>query len=388
MGPSYSMSVFLTVVGFLLAIEVANTETLISKVQGDTLSGIPDTMSTPDMAAILDRLGTVERKLEEGEQRRRLERAKWEDEREMMQRSIRHLQEENRQLLKDSGDWQSLKARTDRLEALLQQCNKMKDDDTRTATPKTSTVPALTPTNHTTSTSKHVPVAGHRRRTPQTRADDINSLEPVVTQLSQRLNEVGADVEALKTVTTQQDDRIQEAATSTFVRWGRSTCPSSAELIYTGTAGGADYRGSGASTTVLCLPLDPVFGSVTKSQFYAELWGAEYQTHDSSAAHNDKDPVCAVCRVNRPTTIMVPATNRCHDGWTLEYSGYLMGSYPPHPGGHEFVCMDSDLEDRAGSELNQEGTLMYFTFARCSGSSLPCPPYVHDKIITCAVCSK
>ena len=396
-------TMLLTTAGLLMVAAVATTETSIPLVHSTTVrdNGIPDKPhSRSDMAAILNRLESLERKMEAGEKQRRWERAKWADERETMQRSIHHLQEENRQLLKDSGDWRSkwaemkgnwqrLKARTDLLETLLQQCDTVKDDDAGAATPETLKVPTLTLTNHTTS-SKQVPVAvlaEDRRRAPQIRADDINSLEPVVTQLSQRLNEVGAEVEALRTVTTQQDERIQEAATSTFVRWGRSTCPSSAELIYTGAAGGTDYRGSGSSTTVLCLPLDPVFDSLTKPYVYAELWGAEYQTHEANPTHSDKDPVCAVCRTPRPTTIMIPATNRCHDGWTLEYSGYLMGSYPSHASGHEFVCMDADLEDRVGSEQSQEGALMYYTFTRCSGSSLPCPPYVQDKAVTCAVCS-
>ena len=42
----------------------------------------------------------------------------------------------------------------------------------------------------------------------------------------------------------------------------------------------------------------------------------------------------------------MPATTACPGGWTLEYRGYQMGSYPSDPAGHDWVCMDSAMETR------------------------------------------
>ena len=210
-----------------------------------------------------------------------------------------------------------------------------------------------------------------------------NILEPEVNQMSQRLSEVAAEVQSLKNANSQQDQAIQQAGTSTFVRWGRSVCPSSTELVYTGVAGGAWYDDGGSTTTAFCLPMNPVLASQHKPSEYDWMCGAEYQTNNR---HHQKDPVCAVCRTPRPTTIMVPATNVSEDGWTLEYSGYLMGSNPKDPASHEAVCMDTAFENIPGSGANQNGLLFYFMFTYCG--SLPCPPYQGNQLVTCAVCSK
>ena len=211
-----------------------------------------------------------------------------------------------------------------------------------------------------------------------------NTLEPEVNQMSQRLSDVTAEVQSTKNANSQQDQAIQQAGTSTFVRWGRSVCPSSTELVYSGVAGGAWYDDSGSTTTAFCLPLNPILGTeVNMPSQYDWMCGAEYQTEHH---HFRMDTLCAVCRTPRPTTIMVPATNVCEDGWTLEYSGYLMGSNPKEPASHEAVCMDTAFENRPGSGANQNGLLFYFMFTYCG--SLPCPPYQGNKLVTCAVCSK
>ena len=221
------------------------------------------------------------------------------------------------------------------------------------------------------------------------RSDDISATEIVVDQMSQRLDALGAEVEALKTVNSQQDVAIHEAATSTFVRWGSSQCPSTAELVYSGFVGGSHvYNSAGSSTSVLCLPLNPVLLTRSLPPHIAELGASEYQTYNVFDQHHNRDPVCAVCRTRRPTTVMLPATNVCEDGWTLEYSGYLMGSSTQYAAGHQSVCMDSSLEENAGSAANTNAVLFYFTFTQCSSTGLPCPPYEDRRLVTCCVCSK
>jgi hypothetical protein len=83
---------------------------------------------------------------------------------------------------------------------------------------------------------------------------------------------------------------------------------------------------------------------------------------------------------------MVPATNVCSPGWTLQYSGYLMAGGRNHPAASEFICVDSALQASMHGNANEDGKLLYYTFTVCG--SLPCDPYANDATVTCAVCSK
>nr|KAG5701468.1 hypothetical protein BaRGS_000864 [Batillaria attramentaria] len=217
-----------------------------------------------------------------------------------------------------------------------------------------------------------------------TRSDDLSPLEPVITQLSQKLTEVSADVQALKNTNTQQDAAIQEAATSVYVRWGRSVCPTSTQLVYSGVVGGS--HDDDLNANYLCLSMSPVLSDHSiPGDWVARLYGAEYETHDD--ATQDKDPVCAVCRSRRPTTVMVPGTNACPPGWTVEYHGFLMSDrHGRTNSASEFICVDSQLESRPGTNADLNGRVLFFTVTVCG--SLPCDPYVNNKVVTCAVCSK
>jgi hypothetical protein len=217
-----------------------------------------------------------------------------------------------------------------------------------------------------------------------TRADDGGPLEAVVSQMSQQLAAVTADIQVLKNSDTQQNLNIQDARTSTFVRWGSSHCPSNAELVYAGIVGGSNHGQTGGGTNYLCLTLSPVMSSLAVPHNHAVLLGSEYQTYDT--AHNDMDPVCALCRSSHATTIMIPGTNICTSGWTKEYSGFLMAEENGAAGPSEYICVDESLESRPGSNANKGGRLLFYTAAGCG--SLPCAPYVDNHIVTCVVCSK
>lgn len=197
-------------------------------------------------------------------------------------------------------------------------------------------------------------------------------------------NNVNSEVKALQNANTRQDQAIQDAGKSTFVRWGNSACPSSAEHVYSGTVGGGTWSSSGSTSSVLCLHPKSVFGHVTHPEYFGRLCGSEYETHPGP--HQNIDPVCVVYRIPRPTIIMVPGTNVCESGWTLEYRGYLMGSEEADSSNHESVYVDSKFEGRRGSERNNNGMLLYFLYTRCG--SLPCPPYHSQRVVTCVVCSK
>nr|KAG5690628.1 hypothetical protein BaRGS_018098 [Batillaria attramentaria] len=193
--------------------------------------------------------------------------------------------------------------------------------------------------------------------------------------MSQRLTEVSAEVQALKNTNTHQDAAIQEAGSSVYVRWGRSVCPNSTHLVYSGVIGGSYFNHDGAASNVLCLTMSPVFSNHAIPGEHSMLYGGEYETWDS---HYQKDPVCVVCRSRRPTVIMVPGTNVCMPGWTLEYSGFLMANHYVYKAGTDYICVDSALENRVGGDANQDGVLLHYTRTACG--SLPCSPYVNNKV--------
>ncbi|KAI0233436.1 hypothetical protein LSAT2_016308, partial [Lamellibrachia satsuma] len=163
-----------------------------------------------------------------------------------------------------------------------------------------------------------------------------------------------------------------------------------------GVVAGSHYTHSGGGSNYLCMPRDPDWGSKTTAGFQSggHLYGAEYEIHSNdpfskanAQSLHDHDVPCAACLVaSRPTKLMIPAKLTCPDGWTKEYSGYLMAEYYTHKGRTTYVCMDNAPEVIQGGSLNKNGALFYVTEATCGGS-LPCPNYVEGWEITCVVCT-
>ena len=135
------------------------------------------------------------------------------------------------------------------------------------------------------------------------------------------------------------------------------------------------------------MPRDPEWGPKTTADFQSEgrLYGAEYQMYPNNPFSNgqsldNNDVPCAVCLVtSRLTKLMIPAKLTCPDGWTKEYSGYLMAEAYSHKGRTTFVCMDNAPEVVQGGSPNRNGALFYNTEARCG--SLPCPNYATGNYV-------
>nr|KAG5706509.1 hypothetical protein BaRGS_028680 [Batillaria attramentaria] len=140
----------------------------------------------------------------------------------------------------------------------------------------------------------------------------------------------------------------------------------------------------GAAANYLCLPLNPEFDDDKRLNDLAQLYGGEYHTYGESTYM--MDAVCAVCRPPRATVVMVPAATHCWSGWTLEYTGHLMAGRPDNAAASEFICVDTAQQARSASHDNENGKLLYYTATHCG--SLPCPPYVNQKVVPCAVCTK
>ena len=188
-------------------------------------------------------------------------------------------------------------------------------------------------------------------------------------------------------------DKEERNGGAVYVRWGHDQCPSTAQLVYSGRAGGSWYTHSGSGSNPQCLPLDPNFlRPISGAQSArALMYGAEYQTHTDSNSHVhglfENDVPCAVCHVSSRTAVyMVPAKYTCPSGWTREYYGYLMAEY--HTGHYrsQYTCVDTAFKSVTGSSADKNGLLFYFVEGRCG--SLPCPPYDNTKELSCAVCTK
>ena len=189
-------------------------------------------------------------------------------------------------------------------------------------------------------------------------------------------------------------DVVTPGSGSTYVRWGRTSCPNNGtETVYTGYAAGSSYIDSGAAVNYLCLPTKPLWGEYDDSaNAAARIYGAEYQVFGSDSNRffkknvGDNDVPCAVCRTVRPSLLMIPGRNACYGGWTVEYTGYLSAGHHSHKAASESICLDTDPEVIAGSQTDHNGKLFYMTEAKCG--SLPCPPYVEGRELTCVVCSQ
>ena len=188
-------------------------------------------------------------------------------------------------------------------------------------------------------------------------------------------------------------DKEERNGGTVYVRWGHDQCPSTAQLVYSGRAGGPEHRSPGGGSNPQCLPMDPNFLTpIRGTQYRGHMHGAEYDIHTDRDSplygRHDKDVPCAVCHVsNRTAVYMVPAKYTCPSEWTREYYGYLMSS---NSGSNrhrtQFTCMDIAFKPVNGSSADKQGLLFYFVEGKCG--SLPCPPYDNTKELSCAVCTK
>nr|KAG5710122.1 hypothetical protein BaRGS_006641 [Batillaria attramentaria] len=129
--------------------------------------------------------------------------------------------------------------------------------------------------------------------------------------------------------------------------------------------------------------MEPEFDNTAPTPNLNYIYGVEYE---EIPGHHNHDAPCCVCRAPQSTTIMVPATLTCPPGWVTQYSGHLMAGFHNHPAASEFLCLDGEPEHRLSGEVSKDGALLYYTVTQCG--SLPCPPYVNAKVVTCVVCSK
>ncbi|XP_070183611.1 uncharacterized protein, partial [Littorina saxatilis] len=153
-------------------------------------------------------------------------------------------------------------------------------------------------------------------------------------------------------------------------------------FVNSGVAGGKLHSHKGSGTNPLCLTLTPQFDDAKVPSHYGYLYGAEYET---IPGHHDHDVPCSVYLASQSTTIMVPGTLSCPSGWTSQYTGHLVSQLADHFA-TEYVCLDGSPEHSLNDESNENGLLFYYVITVCG--SLPCAPYINNRVVTCVVCSK
>ncbi|XP_070186420.1 uncharacterized protein [Littorina saxatilis] len=218
------------------------------------------------------------------------------------------------------------------------------------------------------------------KQTKQEQDQTKQTLQNTLKQTKQEQDQTKQELEQTKKTLEGVKRDVQR---SSFVRWGRTTCPSTTTLVYTGVAGGKPWSQRGGGTNRLCLTRTPQFDNTAKPGHCGNLFGSEYH---HIRGHDHHDVPCSVCLAPQSTTIMVPATLTCPPGWSPHYTGHLASERHSHNGG-EYVCLDGSPENVPGTGKQDTNSLMfYYTLTVCG--SLPCPPYINDKVVTCVVCSK
>jgi len=188
-------------------------------------------------------------------------------------------------------------------------------------------------------------------------------------------------------------------ASVSYVRWGRSVCPTGVHKLYSGYMVGDHVLGRGNGANFLCAPEQPQFvRPVAGSQSVGYLWGAEFEVpgmetlflHDNvgGAPLQDQDALCVRCYVPDATDVMmIPGRVDCYNtGYDLQYKGFLVAEANwPDRQPHEYVCMDEAPEGRVGGNGSSQQGLLYTVQWSCG--SLPCSPYIEGNEATCAVCT-
>lgn len=162
--------------------------------------------------------------------------------------------------------------------------------------------------------------------------------------------------------------------------------------MYSGYVGGSDYLHRGDSSEYICLPKNPQYLSTVTPRFQAFLHGTEYESWNRvfPGTTHDYNAPCAVCKVRKQKTLMIPARVSCPSGWYREYYGYLMTSYYGHNRSGTYKCVHGRPDVIPNSAANTNGALFYFVQLRACNRGLPCGAnrYIPGRATTCVVCSR
>ena len=177
----------------------------------------------------------------------------------------------------------------------------------------------------------------------------------------------------------------------TYVRWGRTVCPQGTSTVYTGVVVGSAYDAKGGPSDHLCLSDKPQYkarDNVTNAGQFSRVWvGNSGDTSPVISQYANNLP-CALCHTTtKSTSFMLPGRYTCPLGWNTEYSGYLMSDWTDNQreGRSNTICVDQAGE-ATGTRRVTTAAWIFLTKVYCAREE--CPPFVNNKPLTCAVCSK
>ncbi|KAJ8303216.1 hypothetical protein KUTeg_019612 [Tegillarca granosa] len=214
---------------------------------------------------------------------------------------------------------------------------------------------------------------------------NLNATKAENSNLNANLNAMKAEMSILKSTVSKQQNGGSGAV---FTRWGKRSCPGNSTQIYAGFMAGSWYDDTGSGSNFLCLPTDPLWGHYNDrpSTSTAHIYGTEYQTLEFAPTLTNEDAPCSVCRADAASTVlMIPGRNKCYTGWNMKYNGYLVAGFWGYKKS-EYLCLDSSPDVIYGGHTDLNGAVIYSVEGVCG--SLPCPPYVNARELTCVVCSK
>ena len=131
----------------------------------------------------------------------------------------------------------------------------------------------------------------------------------------------------------------------------------------------------------------------------ATVYAAQY-LNDSITFEQPRPMPCSVCEVQNTTSILtIPGSDRCPQGWAMEYNGLIMAQSSvvgtvDNFEESEYICVDDAFESYSGANRLQQNRADTATFMSAvkvdCGQGIPCggSSYSSTLSLTCAVCSK
>ena len=180
------------------------------------------------------------------------------------------------------------------------------------------------------------------------------------------------------------------AGVATYVRWGRTTCPTGVSSpVYAGWMLGPHNGHGGGPVEYQCADETPEWSPYARSSdsnghlFYSVEF--ENTGHTQMDALVNREVRCAVCEVQASTSLMIPAQTSCPAGWTKQYQGVLAGGYFTHSAQTKVVCMDDNPESWNSATNHDQGRIFSAEIERNSG--VPAA-YLQDYEPACVVCTR
>ena len=163
----------------------------------------------------------------------------------------------------------------------------------------------------------------------------------------------------------------------TYIHWGLSTCPSNAEVLFSGFAAvGRERRGS-----LLCIPSTPnlpsQLGSIPE----------EHVTFIAPVRFIDTDNdemilPCTLCFITTRATVIVLPGITCPNGFSEQYRGDLITDLN---NGSQYICVNSSLTQRIQWQPNTNP--LSTTEVDCPSGVEACNAYTPGQQLSCVVCT-